>query len=193
MIIGLTGGIGSGKSYVASLFKAKGVPVYISDIEAKKIMASEKNVIKAIIKLFGNEAYKNGKLNRVYIASQVFQNKEKLNRLNNIVHPAVALHFSNWLKNQNFPFVIKEAAILFETGGYKKCNHTILVTAPKEIRLQRVMKRDHITEIEVIKRMGNQWEDEKKIPLADFLIENIEKEKTKIKVNELFEFFSKGD
>ena len=186
MIVGLTGGIGSGKTYVAQLFENLGVPIYIADVEAKKIMNANNEVKKAISVLFGNEAYQNGTLNRKYIAHQVFTNKVLLNKLNAIVHPAVANHFEAWYKAQNCDFVIKESAILFETGGDKKCDHTILVIAPKNIRIQRVMDRDNISEKEVIERMKNQWDDGKKIKLASYIIENIDSFYVKKQVKKIF-------
>jgi len=186
MIVGLTGGIGSGKTYVASLFGELGVPVYISDVEAKKIMNTQPDVIKSIIEIFGKKAYVDGQLDRKFIASQVFTKKEKLNQLNSIVHPAVANHFKNWHKQQNSVFVIKESAILFETKGNKYCDSIILVTAPEEIRILRVIKRDHVSEEEVKNRIKNQWSDEQKKLLSNYVISNIDKSKTKNKVKEIY-------
>lgn len=187
MVVGLTGGIGSGKTYVSSLFKELGVPVYISDFEAKKLMHSKPEVKKAIIKLFGEQAYIEGALNRKYIASQVFVNKEKLNQLNAIVHPAVAKHFKEWYASQNAVFVIKEVAILFETNGHKHCDAVILVTAPKTTRIERVVERDALSVQEVESRMKNQWEDEDKIPLSDYVISNINKDDTKKMVKDIYQ------
>lgn len=169
--IGLTGGIGSGKSTVAKLFKELGVAVYIADDEAKKLML--RNEIKQKIKnLLGEDAYIETNINRKWIASKVFKNSTLLEKLNNIVHPAVAQHFSEWQKKQKGLYVIKEAAILFENEGYKKCDQTILVKTDKSIRLQRVLKRDD-TNIEAIEaRMNNQWSDSKKEKLADIVISN---------------------
>lgn len=186
MIVGLTGGIGSGKTWVSSLFLELGIPVYISDIEAKNIMHTDPKVKKAIITLFGNEAYNNKKLNKDFISKKVFTNKELLNQLNAIVHPAVANHFNIWYNNQKVPFVLKESAILFEIGGHKKCDFTILITAPVTERIRRVQQRDN-TSVEAIKlRMGNQWSDEQKIPLADYVIENLDREQTISQVNTVF-------
>ncbi len=186
MIVGLTGGIGSGKTYVAQLFKNLGVPIYIADIEAKKIMHTNAEVKKAICSLFGDKAYQEESLNRKFIADKVFENKALLKKLNAIVHPAVANHFKTWYEAQKFDFVIKESAILFETGGDKKCDLTILVVAPEEIRIKRVMDRDAITEKEVKLRMNNQWSDEKKKKLATHIIENIDAYYVKKQVNNFF-------
>ncbi len=172
-IIGLTGGIGSGKSTVARLFQELGVPVYIADDEAKKLML-HKEIKQKIINLLGEDAYIEETLNKTYIASRVFQDNNLLTQLNQIVHPAVAQHFSEWLKEQKGIYVIKEAAILFENGGYENCNKTILVKADKNIRLQRVLKRDKTNIDDIKARMKNQWPDSKKEKLADFIITNNE-------------------
>ncbi len=186
MIVGLTGGIGSGKSTVANIFKELGVAVYIADDEAKKIMNTDRGVKDKVMFLLGDEAYVNNELNRPYIANIVFNNVAKLKQLNEIVHPAVANHFDSWKNKQSGNYVIKEAAILFENKGYEQCDYTILVSAPEEIRIQRVLKRDKGSSINDIKsRMNNQWSDEKKIPMADFVINNEYLEKTKDQVCEI--------
>lgn len=173
-IIGLTGGIGSGKSTIAKYFESKGIPVYIADIEAKKIMESD-SVIGKVVDAFGMDVLENEKINRSKLSAVVFNNPEKLAQLNAIIHPEVKIHFLDWVKkHENFPIVIKEAAILFESGSYKDCDKIILVTAPKELRIQRVMQRDNVTKEAVEARMANQWEDEKKIKLSDFIIQNID-------------------
>lgn len=172
-IIGLTGGIGSGKSTIAKYFESKGIPVYIADIEAKKIMGSD-SVIGKVVDAFGMDVLENEKINRAKLSTVVFNNPEKLTQLNAIIHPEVKIHFLDWVKkHENFPIVIKEAAILFESGSYKDCDKIILVTAPKELRIQRVMQRDNVTKEAVESRMANQWEDEKKIKLSDFIIQNL--------------------
>lgn len=179
MIIGLTGGIGSGKTMIANYFESKGIPVYIADLEAKKIMDSQL-IIGKVIDAFGMDIIENEKINRSKLSALVFNNPENLAKLNAIVHPEVKIHFLNWLKeHQDFPIVIKEAAILFESGSYKDCDKIILVTAPKETRIQRVMKRDNVTKEAVEARMANQWEDEKKIALSDFIIQNTNAEEAK--------------
>lgn len=186
MVVGVTGGIGSGKTFVCNLFAEKRVPVYTTDIEAKRIMNLNAEVKNEIIELFGSQAYIDGVLNRMYISKLVFKNKPLLSQLNGIVHPAVAQDFENWyIKNQK-RLVIKESAILFETGTYKKCDATILVTAPKEVRIKRVMERDNITKDLVVQRIDNQWSDDKKIKMADYIIENIDKQNTIKQVNKLF-------
>ncbi|WP_378187221.1 dephospho-CoA kinase [Aquimarina sp. W85] len=188
-IVGLTGGIGSGKSTVAKMFENLGVPVYIADIEAKKIMHKDASVKHQVISLLGVNAYLDDSLNTGYIASKVFENKELLTKLNAIVHPAVALDFENWKKKQKTNYIIKEVAILFEKGAQKDCDYTILVTAPKKLRIQRILDRDRTTVEEIEQRMNNQWEDSKKIPLADFIITNVALKEVEKQVLELHQKF----
>ena len=171
-VVGLTGGIGSGKSTVAKMFEQLGVAVYIADIEAKRLMNENALVKKQIIDLLGNDSYINEELNRSYIANVVFNDSSKLLQLNAIVHPAVANHFDCWKSKQKGNYVVKEAAILFENEGHKQCDYTILVSAPIETRIERVLKRDKTTREDILSRMNNQWEDARKIPLADFVIYN---------------------
>ena len=182
MIVGLTGGIGSGKTTVAGFFKKLGIPVYIADEEAKHLMTISSEIRKEIIQLLGQEAYTIDGLNRKYIAVKVFKDKYLLEQLNAIVHPRVATHFQNWYKQQDSPYVIKEAAILFENGGYKECDFMLLVTAPMHIRIERLKKRDNSSEEEIKDRMKAQWSDVKKQALADFSVENIYMDQTKEKV-----------
>ena len=177
-IVGLAGGIGSGKSKAAAYFSELGIPCYIADDRAKELMTSSMTIQQAIINEFGAESYINGNLNRPYLASIVFKDTVLLAILNTIVHPAVAIDFRSWLLEQNSIYVIKEAAILFENGGAKLCDQVILVTAPKEIRVQRVIDRDKCTKEDVLERMSKQWSDAKKKPLADYIIENIEWKET---------------
>ena len=177
-IVGLTGGIGSGKSTAAAYFSELGIPCYIADDRAKELMTSSMTIQQAIINKFGAESYINGNLNRPFLASIVFKDTVLLATLNAIVHPAVASDFRSWLLEQNSIYVIKEAAILFENGGAKLCDQVILVTAPKEIRVQRVIDRDKCTKEDVLERMSKQWSDAKKKPLADYIIENIEWKET---------------
>jgi len=171
-VVGLTGGIGSGKSTIAKVFETLGVGIYIADIQAKRLMHEDKELKNNITDLFGNDAYIDNQLNRSWISSQVFSDKLVLEKLNSLVHPVVEKDFENWVMLQNGNYVIKEAAILFENAGYKQCDYTILVTAPKIERIKRVMDRDSVSEEKVLDRMKHQWEDEKKIPLADFIISN---------------------
>ena len=173
-VLGLTGGIGSGKTTVANMFKELGVPVYIADDEAKKLMHEDMKIREKIVGLFGEAAYKNGILDRKFIASRVFEDKEKLEQLNAIVHPAVAEHFERWKKQQTAPYVVYEAAILFEKGGHTRNDFNLLITAPHETKLERLLARDNSTLKEILARMNNQWSDEKKAVLADFVIENID-------------------
>ncbi|MEH6704185.1 MAG: dephospho-CoA kinase [Galbibacter orientalis] len=185
MIVGLTGGIGSGKSTVAKFFKELGVPVYIADLEAKKLMETNDDIRRDIISIFGAEAYENNLPNRKYLAEIVFENPEKLEQLNAIIHPAVGKHFEEWYQQQKAPYVIKEVAILFENGGDKQCDLVITVTAPKEIRIERVLKRDQTTRKAIEARMQNQWSDKEKIKKSDFVIENIVIDNTHQIVEEL--------
>lgn len=170
--IGLTGGIGSGKTTIAQWFQEKGIPVYNSDFEAKKLMNENEDLIQQLIELFGDETYKNGEYNRSYVASKVFNDKELLNQLNAIVHPAVFKHFDEWMDNQNSSFVVKEAAILFESGSYKDCDYIISVIADEEKRIDRVAKRDQLNEDQIRNRMKSQWTDQQRIEKSDFIIEN---------------------
>jgi len=188
-IVGLTGGIGSGKTTVANFFKDLGVPVYIADDAGKRLMATSEEVKKSVIDLFGKDAYIEDSLNRKLIAAEVFNDAEKLEQLNQIVHPAVAKDFSEWLSLQKFPYVIYEAAILFEAGGYKKCDLVLLVTAPKKSRLERVQKRDQSSLSEIEARMQHQWSDEQKQELANYEILNIDLDNTESQVKNLHEIF----
>lgn len=190
-IVGLTGGIGSGKTTVAKLFIALGVPVYFADDEAKQLMATSKIIKRHLIQLLGKKAYSDKGINRAYIAKKIFTDPELLANVNRIVHPKVASHFKRWVKKQSGPYCIKEAAILFETGSYKNCDVTVLITAPKTVRLKRVLTRDGVTKEDVLNRMDNQWSDEKKKTLADFSIENINLETVKKEVLTLHKGFSK--
>jgi len=171
-IIGITGGIGSGKSTVCAIFSALGFPVFEADKEAKWVY-DEPEIRKEVIELFGKEIFENAELNKNKLAQIVFNNPEKLAKLNAIIHPAVRARFSKWCRERrNHPIVFREAAILFESGTYADCHSTVLVIAPEEMRIANVMKRDGLTKQEVLDRMNNQWSDEKKRSLATFVIEN---------------------
>jgi dephospho-CoA kinase len=186
MIVGLTGGIGSGKTTVAKLFYKLGVPIYVSDIEAKKIMITSEKVIAAIKNLLGDEAYNDeNELNRSYISDKIFKNKSLLNDLNSIVHPAVAEDFLRWYKEQDAEYVIKESAILFESGSFKNCDLVITVTAPLEERIKRVVLRDNVTKKQVLHRVMNQLSDEDKIDQSDFIINNKTIEATENQVKKI--------
>jgi dephospho-CoA kinase len=184
-IIGLTGGIGSGKTTVANHFIAAGIPVYIADDAARKIMQSPE-ILREIEKTFGGSVFEKGVLNRQKLSEIVFSNLDKLKKLNAIIHPAVKKNFGNWILNhKNSPFVIYEAAILFESGRYKDCDMIITVTAPLETRIERVIQRDKTTRQDVFKRINMQWTDEQRQAKSDFVIENINPEFTKSEVNKI--------
>lgn len=187
MIVGLTGGIGSGKSTVAEFFRELGVPVYNSDYKAKKIMHEDSKVKAKILNLFGEKAYSNNELNRRFIASEVFSNKKKLNALNAIVHPAVRADFLTWVDSQDYPYVIQEAAIIFENNSEDRYDKVILVTAPKEIRITRVIGRDGNSASEIKARIENQLSDEEKIPRAHFVIKNVDLDKTRQNARKIHE------
>ncbi|MRH99845.1 dephospho-CoA kinase [Kriegella sp. EG-1] len=182
-LVGLTGGIGSGKTTVAKMFEKLGVPIYNSDKEAKKLMNSSKVLRSSIIDLFGKEAYNKKKLNRSYIAEKVFGDKELLQNLNAIVHPAVRQHFKDWASRQESSYVIQEAAIIFEQNNHDFYDKVILVTAPKSIRIERVLQRDsNLDSAQIELRMANQLSDSEKIKLTDFVIENVELKTTEEQV-----------
>lgn len=184
-IIGLTGGIGSGKTTIANYFSTLGIPVYIADDEAKKLMESSE-VKDSIKEKFGESIFDNTILNRAKLAEIVFADSGKLDQLNAIVHPAVRNHFKKWLLNHEAsPFVIYEAAILFESGNYKNCDHIITVTAPLESRIQRVIDRDKTNREQVLKRINAQWNDEQRISKSNFIIDNRNIETAKLKVEEI--------
>ncbi len=191
-IIGLTGGIGSGKSTIANYIASKGIPVYIADEEAKKLMELPE-VITSVKSIFSeNVLDKFGKLDRKKIADLVFNSPTQLPQLNNIVHPLVKNHFIEWLKiHSNAPYVIKEVAILFETGGNTACDKVILVTAPEEIRIERAMKRDNVSKETIVSSMNNQLPESEKITKSDFIIHNTDLNKTFIQVDEILKILLK--
>lgn len=184
-IIGLTGGIGSGKTTVAGFFRELGIPVYIADEAGKRLMNSSPSVKQQLLTLFGPKAYKEDQLDNKYIASLVFASKARLQELNAIIHPAVEADFQQWKSLQIAPYVIYEAAILFESGGYKKCDKVILVTATYKERISRVQKRDESSIEEIEDRIAHQWSDEKKRNLANYEIINSELSFTKEQVQNL--------
>lgn len=185
MVVGLTGGMGSGKTTVANFFMELGVPVYIADTAGKELMNENAELRSKIIALFGERAYSNNSLDRKFIADQVFNSSEKLQKLNSLVHPAVEKDFQQWKSSQKSPYVIYEAAILFETGGYKKCDHVILVTAALDDRISRLQDRDQSSLEEIEARIQHQWSDEKKRKLSDFEIINTNLSTTKDQVRNL--------
>lgn len=172
--IGITGNIGSGKTTVSKIFEVLGIPVFYADDEAKNVMVKDTILIDAIKKTFGSESYfEDGTLNRKHIAGIVFNNDAQLAKLNAIVHPATFRAFDDWLpQHLNAPYILKEAALLFESDSYKLCNKTILVTAPLAMRVKRVMNRDGLNEAEILKREAKQFTEEKKTGLSDFMIKN---------------------
>ncbi|WP_420399974.1 dephospho-CoA kinase [Flagellimonas sp.] len=186
-IVGLTGGIGSGKSTVAEMFRALGISVYDSDVEARNLMSSSAQVKEAIVELLGEASYEDGVLNRAFVASKVFTQPELLKALNGIVHPAVREHFAHWVTEQEGPYVIQETALIFENGMQDQYDHIILVTAPYEIRLERVIRRDQAKKEQVLDRMRNQLEDDKKEDLSHFIIDNLDLENTRQQVIKLHE------
>jgi len=174
IIIGLTGGIGSGKSTVAKIFLQLGIPVLDADVTAKHLMNNDESIKAALIKTFGEDVYMDHQLNRQFLAKLVFEDAFKLNQLNAIVHPVAIQYAKEWALKQSAPYVIKEAALFFESGSSEGVDKMIGVTAPKHIRIQRVMQRDAISRDEVIKRMDHQLDDSLKMKLCDWVIQNDE-------------------
>jgi len=188
--IGITGGIGAGKSIICNIFKVLGVPVYNADQEAKDIMHKNAYVRESLKNAFGSEVYReSGELDRKFLSAQVFSNEERLRVLNEIVHPAVIRDAEEWAEEQQFAYSLKEAALLFESGSYAKLDFTILVTAPEHIRISRVVERDQVTPQQVKERISKQMEDEQKIALADFVILNDGKEALLPQVLKLHNYF----
>lgn len=184
-IIGLTGGIGSGKTTIANYFDSLGIPVFIADDEAKRLMQSSA-ILEAIKTSFGDAIFENGQLNRQQLAAIVFSDPEKLSQLNNIIHPAVKKQFTIWLSQyQTAPFVIYEAAILFESGSYQNCDIIITITAPFEDRIARVMQRDSSSREQVVMRINAQWTDEQRISKSDFVIDNTDTDTAKQIINKI--------
>ena len=172
-IIGITGGIGSGKTFVCRIFESMGYPVFYSDKEAKSILNNDLTVKNQIIDLFGKEAYlSNELLNREFLASKIFDNKELLSKMNAIVHPTVRRYFNEWVVQQKSNIVFNEAAIIFEIGNDKNYDAVVLVKASKETKVNRIQTRDNSSLKEIEKRMNNQWSDDRKIELADYVIDN---------------------
>jgi dephospho-CoA kinase len=171
--VGLTGGIGSGKSYVANIFSALGIPVYNSDLEAKKMYLRD-DVRKLMILNFGKDVYlKSGYINKNYLAKIIFNNKNALNKVNAIIHPLVKKHFDKWLEeHKQAAYIIKEAAILFESGAFKFMDKNIVVTAPLDIRIERVIKRDKTDKETILKKINKQLPDNELIEKCDFQIIN---------------------
>lgn len=177
IILGITGGIGSGKTTVTNIFSLMNIPVYIADIESKKVTATSPLVREKLIALFGSEMYNGTELNKTLLASHIFTDTEKMDKVNAIIHPEVEADFRRWIeKNRDAKVVIHEAAILFESGFDKLVDKKIIVYTPYEERIKRTMKRDNTTREEVIKRINSQMSDEEKKELSDFVIVNNNKE-----------------
>ena len=174
--IGLTGGIGSGKSTVAKVFEVLGIPVYYADDAAKKLMNEDEELKEKIKKEFGESIYKEEKLDRKKLADIVFASPEKLNLLNALVHPATLKDAETWMQKQTTPYCIKEAALIFESGAHEHLDYVIGVTAPAPLRILRTMQRDGVTKEEVFARMDKQMDDIIKMKLCDFVIQNDEQE-----------------
>lgn len=170
--IGITGGIGSGKSVVSKIIESIGYPVFNSDLEAKNIINSNERVRNELIQIFGPSIYTSTGLNRQLLAQKIFSDPALRDKVNEIVHPRVREAFEKFCLNSTKNLVFNEAAILIETGSYKQFDKLIVVTAPKEVRIDRVVKRDHVTKEDVLARMSNQWDDEKKVQFADVIINN---------------------
>ena len=177
MTIGLTGGIGSGKSTIARVLESMGYPVFYSDKEAKNLMNTSWELQSEVVAHFGERAFENGLLNRAYLAERIFSDPNDKKVLHQLIHPKVRAGFAQYAQESQSALVFNEAAILFETGAYSSFDKTLLVTAPQESRISRVMKRDNCSRQEVLNRMDNQWKDERKIPLADFVINNGDQDK----------------
>lgn len=184
-IVGLTGGMGSGKTTIAHMFKKLGVAVYIADVEAKKLTQNSTEIRKGLVALLGDMVYENGILNRKFMAAKIFNDPDLLRSVNKIIHPKVKEHFQQWSKRQKGNYVVKEAAILFENGGHRDCDLVILVTAPKKTRVQRILAREKTTVEAIEARMKNQWSDAKKKKMADIIIENITLESTQAQVEKI--------
>ena len=189
--VGVTGGIGSGKTTVCKVFELLGIPVFYADDVAKSIMHTDQVLKTDILNTFGESAYtKEGTLNRSYISSLVFNNKLELEKLNSLVHPAVFRAFDNWLLEQkDAPYVIKEAALLYESDSYKMCDESILVIAPTETKISRVKVRDGFSDEDVKLRMNRQFSDEIKIKFADHILNNDEKQLLIPKIIQLHQQF----
>lgn len=188
--IGLTGGIGSGKSTVAKIFETLGIPVYYADAEAKRLMNSSETLKKVIRQNFGEATYENDQLNRKYLAGIVFNNPEKLELLNALIHPVTINDAEQWMQQQSAPYSIKEAALLFESGATENLDFIVGVYAPQALRIKRVMKRDGLTADEIMKRINRQVNEEMKMKLCDFVITNNEQELLVPQVLKLHQHFS---
>jgi len=191
--IGLTGGIGSGKSTVARIFSVLGIPVYDSDSASKRLMIEDEELKKTIIEYFGEASYTNGSLNRKYVSEQAFRDPKKTELLNSIVHPATIKDAEEWMKKQQAPYIIKEAALIFESGSNKFLDKVIGVSSPISLRIERTMKRSNINSEQVKVRMDLQMNEEQKMRLCDYVIINDEQQMLIPQVLALHEKFLKGN
>ncbi len=187
IVVGLTGGIGSGKTTAAKLFRSFNIPIYIADVEAKLLMNTSKGIKQELIALFGEEAYLKDELNRPFIADKIFNDKVYLDKMNAIVHPKVGAHFKQWLERQNSPYVIKEVAIIFEHEQQSQYDLIISIIADKDKRLQRVLARDKSSPEKVLAIMNNQMNDIEKAKLSDFVIVNNDKTTLEYQVRKIHE------
>lgn len=174
MKVGITGGIGSGKSLVADMFRVLSIPVFHADAAAKFLMENDETLRLGITRLFGNEVYKNDRLDRSFLASVVFSDKAKLEALNQLVHPATIAYGNRWAESQQAPYTLKEAALFFESGSYKDMDKVIGVYAPRALRLQRAMQRDQADAATIEQRMDKQMNEEEKMKRCDYVILNDE-------------------
>ncbi|MDB4752882.1 dephospho-CoA kinase [Winogradskyella sp.] len=172
VVVGITGGIGSGKTTISNYLKSFGIPLYVADKEAKALMNRSKVIKQKLIQLFGDEAYVDGKLNRPFLAKMIFKDKSLLNQMNAIVHPKVASHFKRWLKKQDAPYILKEAAIIFENNLQSNYDYIITVVANENLRIERILDREDTTREKVKAVINNQWTDSHKKKLSDFVISN---------------------
>lgn len=172
VVVGITGGIGSGKTTISNYLKSFGIPLYVADKEAKALMNRSKVIKRKLIQLFGDEAYVDGKLNRPFLAKMIFKDKSLLNQMNAIVHPKVASHFKRWLKKQDAPYILKEAAIIFENNLQSNYDYIITVVANENLRIERILDREDTTREKVKAVINNQWTDSHKKKLSDFVISN---------------------
>jgi dephospho-CoA kinase len=184
-ILGLTGGIGSGKTTVAKMFEALGVPVYNADQSAKMLMQSSQDLKEKIKQLLGEDAYTENRLNKAFISEKIFNNKVFLSQINALVHPEVAINFNLWLSKQTSAYVVKEVAILFETAAENQFDYILTVTAPEVLRIQRIIERDHTPLAKIKAIMSNQLQDSEKTVKSDFVILNTDLNDTKNQVYDI--------
>lgn len=184
-VVGLTGGIGSGKTTIAKMFEALGVPVYYADDEAKILMKTSLSIKNKLIQIFGSEAYIQNEVNKEFLANIIFHDKEKLHQINTIVHPEVNTHFKQWVKRQNAKYIIQENAILFESSKQDFFDIIITVTAPIELKISRVIERDSTSMEKILARMNNQLTDDFKISHSDYVIYNIDLQESMSQVNHI--------